>query len=314
MSLLYVNENGAVIGIEGNRCTVKYKDGLMKSIPIESLDGVTIMGASQITTKCLEEFMKRGIPTAYFSKGGQYFGRVQSTGHVNTFRQRKQCALYDSDFGLELGMRILSAKVKNQSVVLKRYEKSKHLELTEEQKMLKICCNKILCSKSITEMMGYEGQGAKYYFRGLSKCIEEEFGFEGRSKRPPRDEFNSMISLGYSILMNEVYGKIELKGLNPFFGFIHRDAEKHPTLASDMMEEWRAVIVDATVMSMINGHEIHKEDFERNLEEPGCYLTRTGLKLFLNKLEKNFKQKYDIYHIWILALVFVKRFFTKWID
>ena len=95
-----------------------------------------------------------------------------------------------------------------------------------------------------------------------------------------------MFSLGYSILMNEIYSKIELKGLNPYFGLLHRDAEKHPTLASDLMEEWRAVIVDATVMSLINGHEIQKEDFVCNQDEPGCFLTRSGLKSFLNKLEK----------------------------
>lgn len=89
--------------------------------------------------------------------------------------------------------------------------------------------------------------------------------------------------------MNEVYCKSEMKGLNPYFGFLHRDAEKHPTLASDMMEEWRAVIVDATVMSMINGHEIHKEHFISDLEEPGYYLTKDGLKLYLNKLEKKFQ-------------------------
>ena len=93
----------------------------------------------------------------------------------------------------------------------------------------------------------------------------------------------------YSILMNEVYCKIEMKGLNPYFGFIHRDAEKHPTLASDMMEEWRAVIVDATAMSMINGHEIQKEHFNFSMDEPGCYLTRDGLKIYLNKLERKFQ-------------------------
>jgi CRISPR-associated protein Cas1 len=86
--------------------------------------------------------------------------------------------------------------------------------------------------------------------------------------------------------MNEVYSKIEEKGLNPYFGFMHRDKEKHPTLASDMMEEWRAVIVDSTVMSMINGHEIQKEDFVINLDEPGCFLTKNGIKLYLSKLEK----------------------------
>ncbi len=286
MGLLYVNESGAMIGTEGNQCTVRYRDGMKKLIPIESLEGITILGNAQVTSQCLEECMKRGIPVVYFSKGGKYFGRVQSTGHVNTERQRLQCALYDTDFSVFLGRRILAAKVRNQSVVLRRYEKSRGITLKEEQKMLGICHDKILACNTIPEMMGYEGTGAKYYFKGLSCCIEKEFRFDGRSRRPPKDEFNAMISLGYSILMNEIYSKIELKGLNPYFGFLHRDAEKHPTLASDLMEEWRAVIVDATVMSLINGHEIQKEDFVCNLDEPGCFLTRSGLKSFLNKLEK----------------------------
>lgn len=289
MSLLYVNEDGALIGMDANRCTIKYKDGLKRTIPIESLEGVTILGKSQITTDCMEEFLKRGISVSYFSKGGRYFGRLQSTGHVNAVRQRKQSRLYDTEFALELGRKILSAKVKNQSVVLRRYERSRQINAVEEQKMLTICRNKMEQCRSIPELIGYEGQAAKYYFAGLAKCIEPEFHFSGRTRRPPMDEFNSMISLGYSILMNEVYSKIEMKGLNPYFGFIHRDAEKHPTLASDLMEEWRAVIVDATAMSMINGHEIRKDDFVFHYEEPGCYLTKSGLKLYLNKLEKKFQ-------------------------
>ena len=262
---------------------------MKKMIPIESLEGITIMGRSQMTTQCAEECMVRGIPVAYFSKGGRYFGRLMSTGHINVERQRRQSELYDTEFSLQLSKNIINAKIKNQSVVLKRYEKSKGLLLNEEQKMMDICRNKVLRCERIEESIGFEGQAARYYFQGLSKCIDDPFKFQGRSRRPPLDEFNSMISLGYSILMNEVYCKVEMKGLNPYFGFLHRDAVKHPTLASDMMEEWRAVIVDATAMSMINGHEIHKEHFISDLEEPGYYLTKDGLKLYLNKLEKKFQ-------------------------
>ena len=285
MGLLYVNEDGAVIGVEANRCMVSYKDGMKKWMPLESLEGITIMGKSQVTTQGMEVFLKEGIPVCYFSKGGTYFGRVQSTGHVNTERQRKQCALYNTDFALELGKKILQAKIKNQSVLLRRYEKSKGLTLTMEQRMLEICRNKIDYCMEIDEMLGFEGQAAKYYFQGLSKCIDPDFYFEGRNKRPPKDPFNSMLGLGYFILMNEMYCKIEMKGMNPFFGFIHRDSERHPTLASDMIEEWRAVIVDATVMSLINGHEIHRSEFTFDNEENACYLTKKGLKIFLNKLE-----------------------------
>ena len=213
----------------------KYPDGMVKYVPIESLEGIVIMGQSQLTTRCTEECLKRGINISYFSKGGRYFGRLQSTGHVKAERQRQQCALYDTEFSVELAKRMISAKLKNQSVVLKRYERSKNIALPEIDNMLDICRKKVAECKDVYEIMGYEGQGAKYYFDGLSKCINEEFVFHGRSRRPPLDEFNSMIGLGYSVLMNEIYGKIEEKGLNPYFGFIHRDAEKHPTLASDLI-------------------------------------------------------------------------------
>lgn len=289
MSLLYVNENGAVIGFEGNQFTVKYKDGMRKLVPCETLEGIVVLGQAQLTTKCMTECLKRGVQVSFFSKGGVYFGRMMSTGHVRAELQRKQSALYDTEFALELSKKIVGAKLKNQQVVLRRYEKSRSVDADDCEKMLIICMKKCESAKSIPELIGYEGQGAKYYFEGLSRCVEPEFYFHGRSKRPPKDAFNSMLSLGYSILMNELYGAIEIKGLNPYFGMMHRDAEKHPTLASDMMEEWRAVLVDAAVMSMINGHEIAIDDFELDFDEPGCYLTREGLKIFLNKLEKKFQ-------------------------
>lgn len=173
--------------------------------------------------------------------------------------------------------------------MLRRYAKSKGVDVSEMEKMINTGISKSQTSKQFSELMGYEGMGAKYYFEGLSKCVDKEFSFKGRSRRPPMDEFNSMISLGYSILMNEIYGAIETKGLNPYFGFMHRDAEKHPTLASDMMEEWRAVLVDATVMSMINGHEVQKDDFYVDVEAPGVFIGKDALKKFLNKLEKKFQ-------------------------
>jgi CRISPR-associated protein Cas1 len=187
---------------------------------------------------------------------------------------------------MDFSRRIIRSKLKNQAVVLRRYEKSVKIPVEEQLKMLHICRDKIEHCKTIPELMGYEGQGAKAYFDGLSRLVNPEFAFRGRSKRPPLDAFNSMLSLGYSVIMNEIYSKIEAKGLNPYFGFMHRDRENHPTLASDLMEEWRAVIVDSTVMSMANGHEIKPDHFVHDLEEPGCYLTRDGIRLFLPKLER----------------------------
>ena len=88
----------------------------------------------------------------------------------------------------------------------------------------------------------------------------------------------------YSIILNEIYGKLEAKGLNPYFGFMHSDREKHPTLASDLMEEWRAVIVDATAMSLVNGHEIERSDFYEG-DDGGVFLNASGFKIFIKKME-----------------------------
>lgn len=141
-------------------------------------------------------------------------------------------------------------------------------------------------ARDIPAIMGYEGVAARKYFAGLSKLVDERFKFNGRSKRPPKDEFNAILGLGYSLLYNEIYGKLQNKGLNPYFGFVHRDKPNHATLASDMMEEWRPIIIDSVVMSMVNGHEITLEDFERSDVESGVYFTKMGMKKFINKLER----------------------------
>ena len=290
MSYLYVSEQGASIGIEANRFQVNYKDGMIKSIPAETLEMIEVFGSVQITTRCLTECLKRGVNILFYSTSGAYYGRLISTSHVNVQRQRIQAEIgHNETFKLEMSKRIIDAKIRNQVVVLRRYARGRdediHRMIIEMQNMQK----KLPYAKSVEQVMGYEGTAAKIYFKVLGKLIDEQFVFEGRSRRPPMDPFNSLISLGYSIILNELYGKIEGKGLNPYFGFMHRDAEKHPTLASDLMEEWRAVIVDATVMSIINGNEITKEEFTHNVDEPGCYLNRKGVGILIKKLEKKFQ-------------------------
>ena len=291
MSLLYVNESDASIGISENRCKVKYKDGMTTEVPIETLESITILGHAQMTTQAMQTCLQRGIPVAFFSKGGRYFGRLQSTSHVNAERQRLQCLLYEDPFSIELSRIIIEAKINNQIVMLRRYNRSTGIPVGNFLNTMLQCKKKVRNAGSIEEIMGYEGYAARAYFEGLAEVIDPEFKFKGRSKQPPLDEFNSMISLGYSILMNVLYSSIEAKGLNPYFGFMHKDREKHPTLASDLMEEWRAVIVDSVALSLVNGHEIHKEDFYFDMETPGCFLTRNGLKIFLGKMENKLSTK-----------------------
>lgn len=140
----------------------------------------------------------------------------------------------------------------------------------------------------VDEIMGYEGAAARIYFQVLGQLIDPEFSFEGRNRQPPLDPFNALISLGYTILLNEIYGKLETKGLNAYFGVLHQDREKHPTLASDLMEEWRAVIVDSVAMSMLNGHELRTGDFYKDQDTGGIFLEKNAFKSYVGKLEEKF--------------------------
>lgn len=287
MSYLYVCEPGSTIGYEGCRFQVKYKNEMLRSVPAETLEMIQVFGKVQLTTQCMEECLKRGIDVVFYSAHGAYFGRLISTNHVNVGRQRMQAAL-PHEFKMELAKSIIRAKIHNQVVVLRRYTRYKQVKCENEITQMLWLEKKLEYCKMAEEIMGYEGAAARIYFSALGQLIDDDFRFNKRTRRPPLDPFNSMISLGYSIILNEIYGKLEGKGLNPYFGILHQDKEKHPTLASDLMEEWRAVLIDSLTMSLLNGHEISKDDFYSEDGRPGIYLTKQGFKTYVTKLENKF--------------------------
>ena len=288
MSYLYITENGAVMSISGGYFEVSYKDGMLYKISKETLESVAIFGNVNITVPCIHEILSRGIPVSYFSTRGAYYGSLDSTGHKNISRLKFQ--IYRSDderFSLELGRSIIDSKINNQLVILRRYSHGKDLE--EKYERIKQMKNKLPCAATTEELIGYEGAAAKAYFEGLAEVIDADFAFSGRNRMPPKDPFNSCLSFGYTLLLYEIYGEIENKGLTPYCGFIHADRERHPTLASDLMEEWRSVIVDSVVLSLIQGHELHKDQFIRDEETGGVYLSREAMRLFLKKYENKLR-------------------------
>lgn len=291
ISYLYVCEQGAVMGIEGGYFTVKVKDGCVTRVPKETLEAVALFGNITMTIACTRECLMRGIPVSYFSMSGAYFGRLHSTNNVNIIRQKKQIALSeDKEFRLEFTKKIIKAKIHNQIVMLRRYTRNSSIDLNEIISAIQRHEQKIPNCNSIEQTMGYEGAASRYYFSGLSKLVPKEFRFSGRSRRPPKDEFNSMLSLGYTLLMYEIYGEVENNGLNVYAGFMHADQERHPTLASDLMEEWRAVLIDSTIMSLVVGKEMSVQSFWKEEGKPGIFLNKEGLRIFLNKYERKMRQ------------------------
>lgn len=287
MSCLYITENGSKVGIKGGHFIVECRNGSERLIPKETLESIVIFGNVYLTSPCVKECMERGISVSMFSTKGKYFGRIESTSHINAKRLKQQVYLSDNDeMRVQFSKKIILNKIHNQRVLLSRYQRSSDKNIEECIRAIKIHENKISQCNSVEQIMGYEGNAARQYFMALSKLIKEDFRFSGRNKRPPKDPFNSMISLGYTILMYEIMGEIENRGISPYIGFMHKDIERHPTLASDLLEEWRAVIVDATVMSLIQGNEIDISEFDKDEETGAVMISKNGINIFIKKLEK----------------------------
>lgn len=267
---------------------MKSQDGLeSRKIPKETLDSITTYGNISISTACYRECITMGIPVNYFSTNGTYFGKLSSTRHTKANRVKKQVYVVDDkEMSMVLAKKIIHAKISNQLVLLRRYQRSTGKCIKDKIKRIEHTRNKIEKCSEISELMGYEGNAAREYFSALSILVNDGFKFSGRNKQPPKDPFNSMLSLGYTILLYEIYNEIENRGLTPYIGFMHSPHDAHPALASDLLEEWRAVIVDSTVMNLIQGNEIKVSDFYYDSETQGVYLTKQGKKIFINKLEK----------------------------
>ncbi|MDR3258837.1 MAG: CRISPR-associated endonuclease Cas1 [Fusobacteriaceae bacterium] len=301
MSFLYVKDQGATIGVDGGYFVVKYKDSgddMIRKIPSETLEYIAVFGGVHLTTVAIQKCLQNGIVISFFSKSGVYFGRISSTTKTNILRQRKQFTLSgNTSFSLNLSKKLIKAKIKNQLVVLKRYMNNSIFRYEEIVKQMKDAEIKMDNCNSIPLIMGYEGNASRYYFSGLSKIIRSDFHFNGRSRLPPKDPFNSMISLGYTLLMHEIYSAIESKGLSPYAGFLHQDRERHPTLASDLMEEWRAVLIDSLTLSLIQGNEVDIDMFQSNKETGGVTLKDNSFNIFISKYEKKLRSdtKYLLY-------------------
>ena len=287
MSFVYVVEDGSKMSIDGGCLKITYKSGEVSKMPKETVEAISIFGNSQMSTQCTKFCLEKGIRVSYFSKNGSYFGCLLSTGHVNIKRLKKQIFLSeDKDFCVKLSKKIIQAKINNQLVVVKRYLRNSNIDESDNLFQISNARKKVIEAESVEQIMGYEGTASRYYFKILSDLVETDFKFSGRNRRPPKDPFNSLLSLGYTLVMYELYGELESHGLNPFAGFLHQDRENHPTLASDMMEEWRAMLVDSVVMSLIQGHEISIDEFYYDEETGACLLKKDGMKIFLSKMEK----------------------------
>ena len=241
MSNLYIYEQGIVLRYKENRLLITYTNGDYKSIPIENIDNVVIFGGIQLSTSCMHNLLAKGIHVTFLSKNGSYFGRLESTSNINIDRQREQFRRGDDkEFCLEIAKKFIKGKATNQRTILIRANKDlKSGILSSIITSMFGIIKDINDSKTIEELMGVEGYLAKLYFNALNHIIDKKYSFKTRTKRPPKDPFNAIISFGYTLLHYEIFTTLVTKGLNPYAAFLHSDRHKHPALCSDLMTKAR---------------------------------------------------------------------------
>ena len=293
MSNIYIYEQGSVLNYRENRLIVNYSENDFKSIPIENIDNIIIFGAVQVSTACMQQMLARGVHLTWLSKNGSYFGRLESTSHINIDRQRLQFRKSDDkEFSLNISKQFIKGKSTNQRTVLMRANKLlKNDEMSDIILRMTVYSKKINESKTIEELMGVEGFLTKMYYQGINLIINKEYSFKQRSKRPPKDPFNSVLSFGYTLLHYEIFTTVVSKGLNPYAAFMHADRHKHPALCSDLMEEWRPILVDSLAIALLNNNKIKKENFEYKEENGGVYLDKEGCRKFVENFEKRLRQE-----------------------
>ena len=291
MRTLYISRQGCYISLTAETLIVKQGETIHGEIQLPLLEQILIFGKSQMTTEAIRSCLWRDIPIAYLSRMGYCYGRLMpiARGYRQLSRYQQQLTTTDK---LIVAQNIVAGKLKNSRTFLQRQQRRNPSTTTEMAiKSLAVLIQKAREAETTERLMGLEGAGAAQYFSAFGECLNHpNFIFLARSRRPPGNPVNAMLSFGYQILWNHILTLIEIQGLDPYYACLHQGTERHAALASDLIEEFRAPIIDSLVLWLINSKIMDDtQDFVHH--DGGCYLNNHGrekyIKYFLQKLEED---------------------------
>lgn len=295
MRTLYVSQQGCYLTLRQESVVVQRKQEVLITTQLPLLEQILIFGQSQITTQLIQSCLKRNIPIGYLSRMGYCYGRLMpiERGYRQLVRYQQQLSMPER---LLIARQFVWAKLKNSRVLLMRQRRRQESEvISNAVRALDHLADQVLLADSTERLMGLEGAGAVQYFAAFGECLSAPtFIFMARSRRPPGNPVNAMLSFGYQVLWNHLLSLIELQGLDPYAACLHQGSERHAALASDLLEEFRAPIVDSLTLYLVNrGIVDADEDFVH--QDGGCYLNDAGrkkfLRAFLQRMEEEVQDK-----------------------
>lgn len=287
MPTLYVTEQNAILRKTGDRLIVEKDGEVLLDVPCLKLDTVLLFGNVQFTTQAAAELLDHGIEMALLSTHGRLRGQLTPPKAKNVYLRVAQYDLHRDDaFCLALAREIVAAKIESSAAVLRRYRENhpEALDLTQIDALAPLARSGADAT-SLDSLRGIEGTAAARYFRLLPALVPESFAFEGRNRRPPRDPCNALLSFGYVLVATEIQALLDAMGYDPYIGFYHQLDYGRPSLALDLLEEFRAPLVDRFSTSLLNRGQLQQEDFISS-PQGGVYLSREAQKRYFAAWER----------------------------
>lgn len=288
MTILYVTQPEAILSKshEAFKIAIKQEDGTWskQNIPAQTIEQIVLMGHPSITGEALTYALELGVPVHYLSFFGKYLGSALPGYSRNGQLRLCQHEIHnDVKKRLTLVQSFITGKIHNQYQVLYRRGQTDNPLKHRKQAISE--------QTNLDKVRGIEGLAAREYFACWSDILGKEWNFSGRNRRPPRDPVNSLLSFAYGLLKVQVTAAVHLAGLDPYIGYLHETTRGQPAMVLDLMEEFRPLIADSVVFSVISRKEIQLHDFSESL---GTYLLsdvarKTFLRAFENKMISEFK-------------------------
>jgi CRISPR-associated protein Cas1 len=283
MSTLYLTEQGSVVTKADGRIVVRKDSQLLQDVPALQVEQIVVFGNVGFTTPAVRFILENGIDVAYLSSRGTYRGRLQPEWSKDgPLRRQQHLRALDPEFCRAVSKSFIMGKLQNTAALCRR-QRRRDSAVDALLRRLEALQASVAAAQTLDQIRGYEGTATAGYYAVLRKFLKHDLGFRRRIAHPPTDPINALLSLGYTLLYNHLYAAINIVGLDPYQGFFHQSKRGHAALASDLMEEWRAVIVDSIVLSTINSGEIRAEHFQETPQ--GIRLTKEALAKFLKRYD-----------------------------
>lgn len=270
LNTLFVTTQGTYLAKDGEGIAVRVDRETRLRVPLVNLGGVVCFGDVSCSTALMAACARAGIAITYLTEHGRFLATVQGYTPGNVLLRREQYRRTD-DPATTLGItrNVVAAKIANSRTVLLRavrdYPSSGgRAELERAAARLASCAEQAQAAGAADLLLGIEGEAAALYFEVFNHLItanSEGFAMDGRSRRPPLDPVNALLSFLYTMLTHDARAACEAAGLDAAVGFLHRDRPGRPGLALDLIEEFRAFLVDRLALSLINRHQIKPEGF-----------------------------------------------------